>query len=85
MSPVSISMLYYYRKEKVLTMVSAFFDATNPNSVRFQQESLSVLHKKIKSGKGSIYSELCLSVLYQKMKSKNFKGLSEKSGPCKIQ
>lgn len=84
MSPGSISMLYF-RKEKVLTLVSAFFDATNPNSVRFQQESLSVLHRKIKSGKGSIYSELCLSVLYQKMKSKIFEGLSEKSRPCKIQ
>jgi len=83
MNPGSISMLNY-RKEKVLTMVSAFFVA-NPNSVRFQQESLSVLHKKTKSGKGSIYSELGYSVLNHKMKSKILKGLSKKSGPGKIQ
>lgn len=79
MSPDSIFMFYYYRKEKVLTMVGAFF-VTTTKSVRFKQESLSVLYKKIKPGKGSIYFELWSSVLNHKMKSKIFKGLSEKTG-----
>jgi hypothetical protein len=83
MRPGSISMLYF-RKEKVLTLVSAFFVA-KLHGVRFQQESLSVLHMKTKSGKGSIYSELCLSVLNHKMKSKILRGLSEKSGQQNVQ
>ena len=83
MSPGSISMLYF-RKEKVLIKVSAFFGA-NTHGVRFQQESLSVLQKKTKSGKGSIYSELWFSVLNHKMKTKIIRGLSEKSGQQYVQ
>jgi len=79
MSPVSISMLYYYRKEKVLTMVGAFF-VTTPKSIRFKQESLSVLHKNKNLERGQ-YTPNCGSVLNHNMKSKILKGLSEKSGP----
>lgn len=83
MSPGSITMLYF-RKEQVLTLVSAFFVA-NLHGVRFLLESLSVLQKKTKSGKGSIYSELWFSVLNHKMKTKILRGLSEKSGQQNVQ
>ncbi len=93
MNPDSIAMKYY-RKEKVLTIVGAFFVACKAvyvlrrNHCQLCLAMAQILHWVNNNqgkmllrdpGRGSVSSEMDCLVLNQKMKLENFRGLSGKT------